>query len=231
MSDILEAFLLFEESIKGHFIPVQAAIWDALFDYQKEKEIHGDLLEIGVLSGKSAVFLAMNSNVHEEVHLVDIKKHEELDASLSKGKSDASGQTRFFEMNSQDLVKNSPWGKRNNPYRFIHVDGEHTIAGITSDLVVADNLLGEKGIVVVDDIFNERYVHLTFALMKYILSGESNLIPFAIGFNKAYMCRPNETKKYFRDLRAKLDSTSYPRLTATVHFDCATDFGPCLGLR
>ena len=58
-------------NIVGWFSPESAAIWDILLGYQETNTICGNLLEIGVFQGKSAVMAALHCQANETCVLVD----------------------------------------------------------------------------------------------------------------------------------------------------------------
>ena len=82
--------------------------------------------------------------------------------------------------------------------RFCHVDGEHSGHMIYNDMAVAQKLLSEEGVLVVDDFFNPMYPQITEALFRYLDRNPYTFRLFMVGFNKAYLSRPAAFYDYHR---------------------------------
>ena len=96
------------------------------------------------------------------------------------------------------------------PLRFVSVDGGHTAEITAHDLATAEASIAEGGIVVVDDVFNEPWPGVGDGVRRYF-ERRRNLVPFAIGANKTYFCRPSHRDTY-HDAAAAAASA----VTATV---------------
>jgi hypothetical protein len=79
-------------------------------------------------------------------------------------------------------------------YRWIHIDGEHTEVAVAHDLALASSLLGERGIITVDDFFSPVYPQITFAVIDYIRAHPKSLMMFLCGFDKGYLCHPSDSR-------------------------------------
>ncbi len=53
-------------------------------------------------------------------------------------------------------------------------------------------MLGERGIIVVDDFFSPSYPQITFAVIDHLRTHPKSLMMFLCGFNKAYLCHPSD---------------------------------------
>ena len=92
------------------------------------------------------------------------------------------------------------------PLRFVSVDGGHTSEITAHDLDTAEAALGEGGIIVVDDVFNEQWPGVGDGVRHYF-ERRPNLAPFAIGANKTYFCRPSH-RDIYHDAAAAAVSTA-----------------------
>ena len=81
------------------------------------------------------------------------------------------------------------------PLRFVSVDGGHTAEITAHDLATAEAAIAEGGIIVVDDVFNEQWPGVGDGVRRYF-ERRPNLVPFAIGANKTYFCRPSHRDIY-----------------------------------
>jgi hypothetical protein len=79
---------------------------------------------------------------------------------------------------------------------FAHIDGMHRFSNVIADLQLCETMLASYGIISVDDFHTDLFPQVPAAVYKYLYSGVSDLCPFLIGLNKAYLCR-NTAKKYF----------------------------------
>jgi hypothetical protein len=92
-------------------------------------------------------------------------------------------QSKFFANNARNIS-------------FAHIDGMHRFSAVISDLRACEHLLGEYGIISVDDFHTDLFPQIPAAVYKYLYSGASDLCIFLVGLNKAYLCR-NIAKKYY----------------------------------
>lgn len=72
-------------------------------------------------------------------------------------------------------------------FQLIHVDGEHTELAVYQDLLNANKVLDDSGVIAVDDVFFHRYPGVTFGLFRAL--NETDLCPFLITQKKMYLCR------------------------------------------
>ena len=77
----------------------------------------------------------------------------------------------------------------------------------SSDLT-AEAAIADGGIIVVDDVFNEQWPGVGDGVRHYF-ERRPNLVPFAIGANKTYFCRPSHRDIY-------LDAATAAASTATA---------------
>ena len=122
----------------GWFQWEAAGIWDSLFHFQKRAGIHGNLLEIGVWHGKSAALTLMHTDRKtEKLFLVDAHFQER---STQKTLKSAAGWRRphvhLMECDSRTLLTEPLLAERKGTFRWIHVDGEHSVAALRNTLYV-----------------------------------------------------------------------------------------------
>eukprot|EP00808_Paulinella_micropora_P000523 g82184.t1 len=97
------------------------------------------------------------------------------------------------------------------PVRMFSIDGSHTEAAVLSDLRLAEASLAEGGLVLLDDALNADWPGVAAGLARYSLEQQkppssrdgsngssSGLLPFALGYNKAFLARREWREGYFQ---------------------------------
>jgi hypothetical protein len=212
--DILHKFLENSADVDGWFDNRAAAMWDALLSHQRANLISGDLLEIGVWHGKSALLAAMHCGAQEKLLLVDPLP---LQAAVDVIEKSAPGtQWLTFQGLSNWLLRDQLYQAGAKSYRWIHIDGEHTAQAVNSDLKIANHLLSDDGVVVLDDFFSESYPQITQALFSYLHSNPSEFSFFLCGGGKGYLCRPMKAPFYLGFVKDKLYSEMEQRKNGNI---------------
>jgi len=198
--DVLDRFFQDTKGITGWFSLHDAAVFELLLSLQFEKNIHGDLLEIGVFEGKSAILIGRHKESDEEFHvcdifdnLTDLKNMEENLSSypnLSRGKFEANFRTLLGVLPDIHQCPSSELrtllGDRK--FRFIHVDGSHLYEHVKGDLELALQIINEdQGIIAVDDFRSQHTIGVTVALWQIILAGQ--LVPIVMTPAKMYLTK------------------------------------------
>lgn len=182
------------DSIVGAFEHVDRHLFRALLG---DPEAHGDLAEIGVWYGQSAILIGDYVRDDETFTVIDLFGAPAADPSNQVENQDSySGLTRSaFEANylrfhdalpnviqgfSQDIAKHA----RSGSHRFVHIDASHLFEHVEADLQASKQLLAKDGIIVFDDIRHEHTPGVAAAAWQAVGRGE--LIPFAISPHKLY---------------------------------------------
>jgi predicted O-methyltransferase YrrM len=195
-------------NIPGWFSRESAAIWDTLLSYQEASKIGGNLLEIGVFQGKSAAMAALHSQPNETCLFVDPMPLEEVRQRMEQIAPDAKCQ--YLQESSQYLLRYPFVGQAARDFRWIHIDGEHSAQAVSNDLAVAEMLLSDRGMLVLDDFFSPCYPQITQALFRFLEATPGRLTLVLCGYNKGYLCRPRAAREYLTFMQSSL----YPNMTA-----------------
>ncbi len=160
-----------DASVPGSFTYEDALVFSALINAQS---IRGDMLEIGVLNGKTAAVLALCLRSAETLHLCDLfeteiagvndayKRHPSADEVRANVLRAAPGATIVLhELNSTALQMPEA------SVRFIHIDGDHGLAGCLADLRNSWRWLSPGGLVAVDDYAHPDWPDVERAVSEF----------------------------------------------------------------
>ncbi len=179
-------------SVYGYFniLSAKSLLW--LNSIQKKEKIEGNIFEIGVLLGKSAILLGLFVNQEKErLGLCDyfmagkklgVPQKEVLYKNLNSYFEDLS----FIDIYEKDSSKLTKDECKN--CRFFHIDGGHTLKHLTNDLNLAGNSIVEKGLILIDDFFNPRCPEVTEGVYQYLKDKKNTLLPLLIAFGKLILC-------------------------------------------
>ncbi|HYB42559.1 MAG TPA: class I SAM-dependent methyltransferase [Candidatus Methylomirabilis sp.] len=182
---------------EGWCSEVSLAVWDSMLAHQRERGVRGDLLEIGVYRGKSALLLAAHLDPStERLFLVDPTMDQDGVRRTLEGSRAAAGPAlRFLPIDSAEVLSSEARSARRR-LRWIHIDGGHSVHCLLADLASAHELLADDGVAVIDDFFNVGYPHLTETTFRYLANQPERLALFLAGGNKGYLARPQVAPHY-----------------------------------
>ena len=104
--------------------------------------------------------------------------------------------------NTESEIKNIP----NSTIRFMSIDGGHTVEHVINDLKIAERILSNEGVVILDDINNHWWMSVTEGLCKYMMTSPP-LIPFAVGDNKMFLCKMSYHPYYIQKMQESIFHT------------------------
>jgi hypothetical protein len=195
-----------QREIDGSMLEESAAIWCLLLNAQHATwawsgHSRGDYLEIGVLHGKSASILANFGRAYgNNLTVVDTRILPQTRQML-----DAIGpRVDYIEAESESLRYSQFHCENRRRIAFAHIDGMHRFSAVTSDLGVCEDVLSDFGIISVDDFHTDLFPQVPAAVYKHLYSGTSDLCPFLVGMNKAYLCRNLAKRHYMEFARSQL---------------------------
>lgn len=227
MNSIFETYIEASRSVDGWFLDEAAAAWDCLLQFQLSARMTGNLLEIGVWNGRSAMMSVLHAGAGEILLLVDPRDMKEAMSHLRQIRADAT--IDVFQKPSRSLFKHPEYRNMLSSFRWIHIDGKHSAQDANVDLRLADELLNDTGMVVVDDFFHPDYPQVTQAVYQYLFSHPHSFSLVLCGHGKGYLCRPLAVAKYADYVRSGLHrdmaARGYNQLTiwkSTETADCQT---------
>jgi hypothetical protein len=198
------AILRETRDVEGWFFPIDADLFAAVDEAQRRAGIRGNLFEIGVHHGKTAIFLARMLAVGEVLGVCDVFERQELNRDRS-----GEGSRELFEKNMRafgrparvfaKLSSELTVDDTTTDCRFFHIDGGHRPEDVIADLATADRALHANGVVAVDDVFNPSWPGVSEGFYRFFAARPDAFAPILIGGNKVFLARP-EARYSFDDL-------------------------------
>lgn len=187
-----------DREVEGWFYPKDIIItYGILNEIQKSS---GDICEIGVAYGKSAIMISQfkgNSNFY----LYDIFTEEAR--VIAENNITKFGNSSNLIWRLQDTTQlNTENVVFVNDLRFLHIDGCHEHSAVLSDLMLFSNKMKDGGVIAIDDFQDQEFPGVNSAAFEFSLSKANykNWRVFAIGDNKAYMCQKKYAERYQKAL-------------------------------
>lgn len=185
------------DQIPGWFAHEDLGHFSLLLGYQNMIQLSGDILEIGVYCGRSAVALGKYLKPGERLVLCDTfpGDYHEADSGPEVVWRNLSGllpglereTLEFCVMDSTELA--FPPGR---VFRFIHVDGGHSREVALGDLRMCAGLLAPDGVIAVDDYTNTDWPEVTEAVDAFLEDSPTFFVvcdPGGRGSRKVYLGR------------------------------------------
>ncbi|MFC1404375.1 MULTISPECIES: class I SAM-dependent methyltransferase [Streptacidiphilus] len=187
------------DDIPGWFFANDRVLFDwFLGDFQRE--VHGDLLELGVYLGKSAVLLGHYLHPDEKLTVCDLFDSEVADdeangAEVADFYQSTLSRVRFeqnylaFHDTLPEIIQapTSALADGRVPAgscRFVHVDASHLYEHVVGDIQVAREVLLPDGVVVLDDYRTEHTPGVAAAVWQAVL--DHGLHPICVSPQKFY---------------------------------------------
>ena len=184
--------------IDGWFEDIDCLLFHVLLSFHSSNSIQGDLLEIGVYQGKSAILLGMHLGNGEKLHACDIfDNHTDAANKIEIVNSYPQLSLGLFLENYSKVIVTTPevyccasneLGKLlpDIKFRFIHIDGSHLYEHVSRDLALAAEVIHQQqGIIVLDDFRAEHAIGVSSAMWEMVYF--HGLRPIIFTSSKAYL--------------------------------------------
>jgi hypothetical protein len=215
------------EQIEGFLSQTNYVIWRSFFEFQDSTGIAGNCFEIGTWKGRSAAAILLHKRMGEKLILCDISL-EQFGVLKNLAARGFDVSDIITSVNSSLDLDQSEFAGFENTIRWFHIDGDHSAEITYNDVVLAERFLSRRGILVIDDFFNPRYVSVVWAVFSFLRNNPFALKLLLVGDNKAYLCRPSSFAHYRAFLVEQLPKTLHEtRTPLALHqsgsiFDCET---------
>jgi hypothetical protein len=171
----------------------------------------GAVAEIGVHQGKLCILLALCARTGESCLAIDIFEDQHLNvdhSGLGDKKKFLHNMQKWAPAADLKIVQKSSLEMRPEEIigicgrvRLASIDGGHTEECALNDLRLIEAILTRRGVIVVDDCFNQAWPGVSSAIAKYLLNREGQLLPFAISPGKLYLALPESIGFYRNELK------------------------------
>ena len=209
----VEEYLAVNHTIPGWFETADFELFVRILHGQEACEVHGDLLEVGVFHGRSAILLGYFASGLDRLHLCD---------TFGTGPDVLSGENRaenvrwYDGLTEQKFLDAFARFHQHQPvmhvrpsvelrqlldrgsFRFIHLDGSHTESVVREDLALACELLNDNGVLVLDDYRSAHSPGVAAATWAAVASGQ--LRPIALTETKFYGATSDHAAEQLRRL-------------------------------
>ena len=182
------------------FVPIPYLI-ERISYFQKENNISGGVMEIGVHHGK--LFLALHALTKGEERSLAIDVFEDQDLNidnsghgnqeiLDENIKHFSFRQEFIDKMKADSSSLSDEDVANlqrkyGKFRIISIDGSHTPEHTIRDFNIAQNLVANGGLVAIDDIDNINHPGVYEGIARIFICDRPRLVPFLIGGRKLFL--------------------------------------------
>jgi Methyltransferase domain len=185
--------------IAGWFSRIDAEIFHLVTKSQNAEGWEGAVAEIGLHHGKSFVALCLALKDNERAYGIDLFEQQDrnLDQSGKGNRSILESNLALWSVppasftldaRSSELVTPEDILGSVGGVRFFSVDGGHWRDIVYNDLLLAERTLLKYGVIAVDDFLRAEWPDVSRAYFDWHRQRSKPLVPFAIGFNKLYLC-------------------------------------------
>ncbi len=211
--------------VDGWLSRLDASLIAAVGQWQNTTGIAGTVGEIGVHHGRLFILLALLRKPGERAFAIDLFDDQQFNLDQS-GQGDETafrnnlvrfgvepGSVEFVKGNSMALSWAGLADRLGPAVRLFSIDGGHTAEITRHDLGIADDSLGDGGVIVLDDYFNPEFPAVSEGMCRFMFERPQALAPFAIGDNKLLLARPDWAGRYREMLVEAMPSRHFVRNT------------------
>lgn len=186
--------------LKGWLFPEAAYMTCHLVRSQTSSGVRGPGLEIGVYEGRFLSLLVRllreRSDATVGIDTFQFIPLENVKAALDGVLEDSQIGLSFQVRDSATLQPEELYSWMQGRPVVISVDGDHSAAAVARDLALCDAVLGDGGIVIVDDFMNHFAVGVTEGVYAYLSMKSRGLVPCVFIGQKLFFCRAADAERY-----------------------------------
>lgn len=206
-------------TVSGWLARESAEVISFLAQSQIDAGLRGGVGEIGIHHGKLFLLLYLSLQDGERAFALDVFEEQQYNVDSSglgdravflKNLAKVGGDEDRVSIFATDSRSISPHAvlSATGQLRLMSIDGGHTEDITHNDMGLAESLLLDDGILVLDDMYTERWPAVAAGAFRSMLESNHRLRPFAISPNKTYFCKSGAAAATYRDKLA----AAYPEL-------------------
>jgi predicted O-methyltransferase YrrM len=185
-NNFLESYIKAFDRIEGWLSPDAALMLMAYNEVITAHGVAGDVLEIGVHHGLSAIAISAMRSAGAQLVAIDL--FEQLQDKNNRphfvrNMKAFCGDLGFVRCIAAPSTTLGP-ADVGEGYSFCHVDGGHTATETYHDLDLCSRILLPGGLLALDDYFNPAFPGVCEGAVKFWLDHDAAVTPVAAGFNK-----------------------------------------------
>lgn len=204
------------EPIQGWLHQEAALLTAHLAGVQKELQIGGPVLEIGLFRGKYLSVLYKLSQPGELVLGIDLYiGAADVDAAANLTRANVANacgdaeRLRILAADSFKLTTDDLRQETSDKFRLASIDGGHTRELVCHDLEIAYPLLKQGCILALDDAFNHTTPGVNEGIFEFFFRFRPKLAPFAHCYNKLFVTTPDFHERYLQATNDFLDEVTW----------------------
>jgi hypothetical protein len=221
-------YVQLREGVEGWFSDLAVAVCDIMLNHQT---IKGDFFEIGAWHGRSAILWMVHRRRDENVYVVDLEVRDPLKHHLGRVSEELGGQYQLMKGSSYRVPDVTFQNEHSRQMRLVHVDGDHSAAGISNDIQIGHKMLHPHGVMVIDDFMNPRFPQITEVVMEYLHANAHDLTMVASGANKAFLVSSKFYDFWYEYLNTNLQSELDIRVPGSTVYVGTFKNRTCFGVR
>jgi len=227
MSDRQREYILRgTKKVRGWFYRLDAEIFCLITDYQNRNALDGSLAEIGLHHGKSFIAMCLSLRQEQKAYGIDLFEHQSLNLDRSgKGERQVvESNLKAAGVNLSTVILDARASASVSPgdilgsvgaVRFFSIDGGHKIDVVRNDLLLAERTIAGHGVIALDDFLRPEWPDVSAGYFAWFAERSKPIVPFAIGFNKLYLCEQSHVASYKDVLR----SSEFLRFFLSKYYD------------
>lgn len=196
-----------KRTVLGWLQRVDAEIIGTILDYQAQNGILGGCAEIGIHQGRSFIPLCLALRSDERALAIDLfgDQARNLDGSGVGSRAAFHGNLARFGIDRANVVEIEGSSEYVTPaqitdavgiVRYFSIDGGHWRGIVQNDLRLAEAVLAPAGVIGLDDYCRTEWPEVTEGYALWRAATTSDVVPFAAGSNKLYLCRRSYRDRY-----------------------------------
>ena len=199
------------EKIDGWLYLKALRITDFIDQCQDHSGVKGNIGEIGLYFGKYFIFLYLLARNKESVIGLDLFENTAWRDNFNNNLDDwryPENEPVIVRTNSLHVAASDLLGWAGGPFRLFSVDGGHSMKVALHDLELANAVLANGGVVMLDDYFDPKFPGVSEALNRFFLQQgeECRLVPFFITGNKLFLSTAGYNDLYRDAIHSAIDS-------------------------